>query len=148
MSETPTGARSWNDQVISEFRAGARRIADRFDRENLLLLHTTGARSGRERISPLAWLPDVDGGGRLLIVASAGGRPQHPSWYFNVVAHPKVSVEVWQGEELVTRSATATVADPGERAVLWAHITSLAPGFAAYESATDRVIPVVTLELA
>ena len=132
----------WNDAVIMEFRAGNARIADRFDREALLLLHTTGARSGEERVSPVACFT---GDGRILVVASAAGRPDHPAWYFNLTANPQVTVEIWQDGELRSLVATASTLPPAERTPAWAEITTVMPGFAEYETMTDRVIPVVEL---
>ncbi|MFI7589585.1 nitroreductase/quinone reductase family protein [Spongisporangium articulatum] len=133
----------WNEMVIEQFRAGQARIADRFDREYLLLLHTVGARSGEPRLSPVAYKDD---GGRLLIAASAGGRPQHPSWYFNLVANPEVTVERWVDGQLVTQTAHATAPEGAERDRLWDEFTAWSPGFKDYEKSTDRRIPVIVLE--
>jgi deazaflavin-dependent oxidoreductase (nitroreductase family) len=134
---------SWNDMVIEQFRAGHVRIADTFDRDALLLLHTTGARTGEPRLSPVAYL---DQGDHLLIVASAAGAPNHPSWYLNLAAHPLVSVERWAGDRLESFDAVAEPVTGGaERDRLWAEVTARAPGFADYQTRTDRVIPVVVL---
>jgi deazaflavin-dependent oxidoreductase (nitroreductase family) len=136
---------SWNDLVIEQFRAGQERIVDRFDRDFLVLLHTTGARSGEPRTSPVACFADGD---HLLVVASAAGRPKHPAWYHNLVANPKVSLERWNGDTLETFDAVARPAEGPERDELWAKIVSWAPGFGEYQHNTDRLIPVVILERA
>jgi deazaflavin-dependent oxidoreductase (nitroreductase family) len=81
----------------------------------------------------------------LLVVASAAGRPQHPAWYHNLVAHPTVGVERWSDGVLESFEAVATPAEGAERDTLWAEVTARAPGFADYQSKTDRVIPVVVL---
>jgi deazaflavin-dependent oxidoreductase (nitroreductase family) len=133
----------WNARVIADFEAGKARIADMFDRSALLLLHTVGARSGQPRRSPVAYLPDGD---RLLIVASAAGRDGNPAWYHNLVANPRVGVQRWDGDTLETFDAIATpAADRQERDRLWAKVVAVAPGFADYQTKTDRVIPVVSL---
>lgn len=146
MTETSnTGAGSWNDRVIAQFRAGEPRIADMFDLEHLVLLHTTGARSGRERVSPLAFLHVDD---RHLVVASAAGRPEHPAWFHNLLKDPHVTLEYWQDGEIVSRPAVAGVPEGAERDRLWEQVVAHSPGFGAYEGKTDRVIPVVTLTMA
>ena len=81
----------WNDTIIEEFRASGGQRAGNFAPGTLLLLHTIGARSGLPRIAPLVHLKDED---RYLIVASKGGAPAHPDWYFNVKANPNVTIEV------------------------------------------------------
>jgi deazaflavin-dependent oxidoreductase (nitroreductase family) len=142
MSESTARESSWNDTVISEFRAGNERISDRFDRSALLLLHTTGARSGEPRISPLAYLT-VDG--EVVITASAAGRDAHPGWYFNLLANPDVRFERWQDDAIESVSAKAVVPEGAERDRLWAQVTETAPGFANYQKQTSRIIPVVIL---
>jgi deazaflavin-dependent oxidoreductase (nitroreductase family) len=135
--------RSWNDQVIEQFRAGKERIADMFDRSALLLLHTTGARTGQPRTSPVAYFRDGD---RYLVVASAAGRDQHPSWYLNLVANPQVTAEVWADDAIDEFEATAVPVEGAERDALWADLTAKAPGFAEYQRKTSRIIPVVALQ--
>ena len=134
---------SWNDTVIEEFRAGNARIANMFDRGALALLHTTGAKSGEPRISPLAYFRDGD---HIVLIASAAGSDRHPAWYHNLVANPKVQVDVWEGNELKTVTGTAQAAGDTERERLWAQITAVAPGFAEYQTKTSRQIPVVVVE--
>src|SRR5690606_11677041 len=103
-----TDASDWNRQVIEEFRANGGKVGGAFDGTPLLLLHTTGARSGRERVAPLVYQEDGD---RLVVYASKAGAPNHPDWYRNVLAHPDVEVEV--GSE--TRRLRARVATGEER---------------------------------
>lgn len=133
---------SWNDTVIEQFLEGRERIADTFDRDVLVLLGTTGAKSGQRRTSPLACLADGD---RLLVVASAAGAPSHPAWFHNVVANPTVHVRRWEDGALAEYEATAEVLEGDERDRAWAWIVERAPGFAEYQTKTDRVIPVVAL---
>jgi deazaflavin-dependent oxidoreductase (nitroreductase family) len=142
MSESPAGANEWNQRVIEEFRAGQERVGGQFDRTVLLLLTTTGARSGQPRISPLAHFVDGD---RLVIVASAAGRDANPAWYHNILAHPRVTVERWDGDTFETFEALARVVEPDEHDRLYAWVVEQAPGFAEYQKQTSRVIPVVTL---
>jgi deazaflavin-dependent oxidoreductase (nitroreductase family) len=104
----------------------------------MLLLHSTGARSGQERVNPMMYLADGD---RLLVFASKAGAPTNPDWYHNLVAHPDASVEV--GEE--TFAVRATVLVGAERDRLFAEQSQRYPGFKDYESKTTRVIPVVAL---
>jgi deazaflavin-dependent oxidoreductase (nitroreductase family) len=142
----PVEARmSWNDTVIEQFRAGQDRIVDTFDRDALLLLHTTGAKSGGPRVSPVACF---DRGDRLLIVASAAGRPNHPAWFHNLVAHPDVAVERWADGSLESFEAVAEPAEGTERDRLWGELIVRAPFFAEHQKKTDRVIPVVVLRRA
>lgn len=128
-----------NARVIEEFRANEGRVGGFFGGSPMVILHSTGARSGRERVTPLVYLPDD---GRVVVFATKGGAPENPGWYHNVVAHPEVTVEV--GSE--TYAATATVAAGAERARLWAAQVARMPGFADYEQRTTRTIPVIVLQ--
>ena len=128
----------WNTSVIAEFRANRGKVKA-FPADNLLLLHHTGARSGQERVSPLAYLP-VDGG--YAIFGSKGGAPENPAWYHNLQANPKATIEI--GTETIP--VIARVAGPGEREPIWARQKEEQPGFAGYERKTSRQIPVVILE--
>jgi deazaflavin-dependent oxidoreductase (nitroreductase family) len=104
----------------------------------VLLLTTAGRKTGRRRTTPLTYLDDVD---RLVLVASYGGAPRHPSWYLNLTAQPEV--EVTRGRRTVRMQArTAT---PDERAELWPRVTSRYRGYAAYQERTTREIPLVIL---
>jgi deazaflavin-dependent oxidoreductase (nitroreductase family) len=109
----------------------------------LLLLTTTGARSGEPRTTPVAYSTDGD---RFIILASKGGAPTNPAWYFNLVAHPTVTVELGTGQSLERFQARATVAEGQERERLFAHHAGLMPGFADYQEKTTRQIPVIILE--
>jgi deazaflavin-dependent oxidoreductase (nitroreductase family) len=129
----------WNRKIIEEFHANGGKVGGQFAGGSLLLLTTTGAKSGKRRVNPLAYTTDGD---RLVIIASKGGAPSNPDWYYNLVAHPKVTVEV--GTE--TFEATATVVAGEERDILYAKQAALMPGFAEYEKKTTRKIPVVVLE--
>ena len=105
----------------------------------LLLLTTTGAKSGQQRVSPLVYTTDGD---HIVIIASKGGAPTNPDWYHNVVANPVVTVEL-PGD---TFQARATVAEGAERERLYNAQAALMPGFAEYQEKTTRQIPVVVLE--
>lgn len=132
----------WNKSIIEEFRANAGKVGGQFEGAPLLLLHTTGAKSGKERLNPLMYLPDGD---RAIIFASKGGSPDNPDWYHNLVANPGVSVEV--GTE--TYPATATVLKGDERERVWVEQKTRYPQFQGYEdSAPQRTIPVIALERA
>ena len=130
---------AWNEQIIEEFRSNAGKVGGPFEGATLLLLHHVGAKSGTERIAPLACFP-FEGG--FIIVASKAGAPTNPDWYHNLIAHPDVTVEF--GTESLP--VHARVANPEERDEMWKQIVSYAPGFGEYQTKTDRVIPVVVLE--
>ncbi|RZQ64589.1 nitroreductase family deazaflavin-dependent oxidoreductase [Amycolatopsis suaedae] len=125
-------------QVIEEFRANHGRVGGILDGATLVLLTTTGARTGLPRTSPLACL-DIDG--RRVVVASAGGGPANPAWYHNIRKNPVVTVET--GTD--TYPAIATVTTGAERDDLFEKVCAQEPGFAEYQSSTSRVIPVVVL---
>ena len=110
------------------------------DGRPLLLLHTVGAKSGRARVNPLAYVMDGD---RFVVVASKGGSDSNPDWYYNVRANPNVTVEL--GDETFTARATPVVEEP-ERSQLYANIVERMPGFAEYEQKTSRKIPAILLE--
>ncbi len=128
----------FNSKVIEEFRANQGRVGGGFEGAPMLILTTTGAKSGQPRTNPLVYLADGD---RLVIFASKAGAPTNPDWFHNLVAHPRVSVEVG-GESF---EADATVAEGEERDRLYANQVAVMPGFADYQAQTDRVIPVVVL---
>ena len=128
--------RATNQQVIERFRAGGE--IPGMHRERLLLLTTTGARSGQPHTTPMMFHRDGD---RLLVIASNAGAPQDPDWYRNLVARPRVTVEV--GEERY--EAVATPASGAEYARLWSLITELYPFFAEHKVKAGRDIPVVVL---
>ncbi|MFG2906788.1 nitroreductase/quinone reductase family protein [Kitasatospora sp. NPDC048286] len=130
---------SFNLNVIEEFRANGGRVGGPFEGGDLLLLTTTGARSGRPHTVPLGY---VRAEGRLLVVASAGGAPEHPQWYRNLLAHPVVRVEV--GTEAFDTVAVPAEGDCRER--LFAAVVRKAPGYGDYQAHTERELPVVVLE--
>jgi len=128
----------WNRQTIEAFRSNGGKVGGMWEGRPLLLLTTTGAKSGQRRTTPTMYLRDGD---RLLVFASKGGAPTHPDWYHNLVAHPQVTVEV--GSE--TYEATATVLKGEERDRLYARQAELYPQFGEYQTKTDREIPVIAL---
>lgn len=129
----------WNRQTIEEFRANGGKVGGIWEGRPLLLLTTTGAKSGQRRTTPTMYLRD---GNRLLIFASKGGAPSHPAWYHNLITHPQVTVEV--GED--TYKATATVLKGEERDRLYVRQAELYPQFGEYQKRTTRKIPVIALE--
>lgn len=129
----------WNTKIIEEFRANGGKVGGQFEGAPLLLLHSTGAKSGHERVNPMMYLPDGD---NLVVFASKAGAPTSPDWYHNLVANPDASVEV--GER--TLAVRAHVAEGETRERLWTRQKQLYPGFADYEAKTTRQIPVVVLE--
>ena len=133
-----TNVNNWNRQVIEEFRSNKGKVGGMFEGAPLLLLTTTGAKSGQQRISPLVYLPD---GGHVFIFASKGGAPTNPDWYHNLVAHPQVTVEV--GTEQF--EATAVIVEGEVRDQIYAKQEQHMSNFADYASKTTRKIPVVEL---
>ena len=127
-----------NQKIIDEFRANNGRVGGRFEGRPLLLLHTRGARSQQERINPVAYTRDDD---RLVVIASKGGAPTNPDWYYNILANPLVTVEV--GTEQF--QARAEVAEEPERTRLYDKMVEIMPGFDEYRRRTQRVIPVIVL---
>ena len=128
----------FNTQIISEFRENAGKVGGMFEGMQMLLLHHIGAKSGTDRVSPVAYLED---GGRYAIFASKGGAPENPAWYHNVLAHPDTTVEI--GEQTI--EVTAHEAHGDERDRIYAAQAARRPQFADYEKKTSRRIPVVLL---
>jgi len=130
----------FNGKVIEEFRANGGKVGGWFEGATLLLLHHTGAKSGTERVNPLVYQQVGDS---LAIFGSAAGGPRDPQWFRNLIAHPDVTVEV--GTK--TLKVRARVADPDERATIYARQKEIASNFADYEkSAAPREIPVILLD--
>ena len=127
-----------NQAIMAEFRANAGKVGGYFAGKTLLILHTVGAKSGQERVNPTAYVEDDN---KFVIIASKGGAPTHPAWYYNILAHPLVSVEV--GTEFFL--ARAEVATEPERTRLYNKMADMLPGFNEYRQKTSRVIPVITL---
>ena len=133
----------WNDHIINEFRSKEGKGVGPFG-DHLLLLTTKGAKSGTEHTTPLAFHLDGD---HLVVIASKGGAPRHPDWYFNLLAHPDVEVELGtdNGIEKISVHATPVPSGP-ERDRLYAQQATMMPGFWEYEKKTTRKIPAVVLE--
>ncbi|MEU9055344.1 nitroreductase/quinone reductase family protein [Streptomyces sp. NPDC048384] len=129
----------FNQQVIDEFRANKGRVGGYFEGARLILLTTTGARTGRPHTTPVGYLPD--GADRVLVIASAGGAPSHPAWFHNLLANSQVTVE----SGAFTYEAQAVVLDGEERDEAFARAVEADPGWAEYQEKTRRVIPVVAL---
>jgi len=128
----------FNRGVIEEFRANHGKVGGGFDGAPIVLLTTTGAKSGQKRLNPLVALVEGD---TLYVFASKAGAPTNPDWYHNLLATPEVGVEF--GDEQF--SAVAVPVTGPERDRIYAAQVARMPGFADYEKATDRVIPVVEL---
>jgi deazaflavin-dependent oxidoreductase (nitroreductase family) len=139
MAFDPKAINAWNVRVIEDFRATGGKPGQGFEGMPVLLLTTTGAKSGQRRINPLVYLPYKDS---FVIFASKGGEPTHPDWYHNLVANPQVTVEV--GTE--TFEATATIVTGELRDQLYAEQVKVAPQFGEYQAKTTRPIPVIILE--
>jgi deazaflavin-dependent oxidoreductase (nitroreductase family) len=127
-----------NMAIIKEFRENAGKVGGPFEGRTLLILHTIGTKSGQERINPVAYVTDGD---RFVIIASKGGAPTNPDWYYNLVANPQVTVEV--GVEQFT--ARASISTEPERTRLYSKMVEMMPGFTEYQKKTTRMIPVITL---
>lgn len=133
-------ANDWNAGIIEEFRSNGGKVGGSFEKTPLLLLHHRGAKSGVERVNPLAYRELENGA--LAVFASKGGSHTNPDWFHNVKANPQVIVEVG----IETRPAVARVAQGDERHRIWENVKRAIPGFATYEERTPREIPVVILE--
>ncbi len=149
----------WNDRIIAEFRANAGYVGWSSEEElaagrpiptrlpafhphqgvPLILVHHTGAKTGRERINPMMYQPVCDG---FAVFATYGGSPRHPAWYRNLIGYPWGRIEV--GNETVP--VLARVAEGTERARIWTRQVSLMPAFAEFETTAGRQIPVIVLE--
>jgi deazaflavin-dependent oxidoreductase (nitroreductase family) len=135
----PTDVRAVNRRVVEQFRAGGE--IDGMHRERLLLLTTTGRRTGEPRTTPMMFHRDGD---RVLVIASNAGGPRHPDWYRNLVAHREVTVEVGD-ESGAPRRAAARTLEGDERTAVWEMLKATYPFFAEHELSTARTIPVVAL---
>jgi deazaflavin-dependent oxidoreductase (nitroreductase family) len=136
-----TDMKDFNKQVIEEFRANDGKVGGMFEGAPMMLLTTTGAKSGQPRIAPLVYTSDGD---RIVIIASKGGAPTHPDWYHNIAANPEVTVEV--GAEKFP--ARAEIAAEPERTRLFNAQADIMPNFYEYQKNTDRTIPVITISRA
>ena len=129
----------WNTSIIEEFRANEGKVDGQFEGASLILVHHTGARSGTERVTPAGCFPQSDG--RFAIIASNGGAPANPDWYYNLKAHPEINVEF--GTE--TFAAAVRELEGAEREKVWADAVSAAPWLGEYQNKTTRTIPVLLL---
>jgi deazaflavin-dependent oxidoreductase (nitroreductase family) len=136
MSDRPDT--SMNDRIIEEFRANGGKVGGDFENATLLLLHTTGAKSGKQHVNPVMYFP-VDG--KLLIVGSYAGADVDPAWVHNLRAHPRAHIEI--GSDAY--DVDARERPRAERDAAFDQITKAASGFADYQSKTDRVIPLFEL---
>lgn len=128
----------WNQGIINEFRANAGKVGGYFENDTLLLLHHTGAKSGVERVTPVVTYLEGD---RHVVIASAAGADKHPDWYYNLLAHPEVTVEL--GTERFTTTA-AEVPEP-ERTRLYEKMETFKSSFTEYKQKTSRAMPVFLL---
>ena len=131
--------KAFNKTITDEFRANDGKVGGQFEGANLLLLTTTGAKSGEPRVSPLAYFRVDD---KLLILGSFAGADFNPAWVHNLRANPSARVEI--GNE--SSDVTARELPPAERDELFPKITAVAPGFAEYQAQTTRIIPVFELQ--
>ena len=131
----------FNGKIIEEFRSNQGKVGGPFEGASVLLLHHKGAKTGRERVNPLAYQP---AGANFAVFASKGGSPTNPDWYHNLLANPETTVEV--GTETIPVRATQLTGN--ERSEIWERQKVLMPGFADYDKnvAGIREIPVILLE--
>lgn len=136
---TDDDIRSWNEQIIAEFRANDGRVGGQFEGAPLVLLTTTGRKTGNPHTTPVMYRAEGD---RIFVFGSYAGSDEHPSWYRNLVEEPSVHVEL--GADAF--NATAVVLQGEERDGVWERQASQYSGFANYQRRTERVIPVVELQ--
>jgi deazaflavin-dependent oxidoreductase (nitroreductase family) len=134
----PDDYSDWNRKIIDEFRTNEGRVGGQFEGAPLLLLTTTGAKSGQDRTAPMMYL-DLDG--RTFVFASKAGAPTNPDWFHNLKANPGVTVEI--GTERFAARADEVVGADRDR--IYAEQAGRYPGFAEYQEKTERTIPVVEL---
>src|SRR5437763_16015058 len=139
MAPSASGGTNFNDKTIEEFRANEGRVGGLLAGTPMILIHHIGARSGIERVTPLAYTPQGDG--RYVVVASNGGSPTHPSWYYNLKANTKIEVEV--GTKRFT--ALAKELDGTARADLWPTLIEAAPSIGEFQAKSTRQIPLLVL---
>ena len=131
----------FNEKIIAEFRANAGVVGGQFEGAPMVLLTSIGAKSGKPHTTPLVPFEDRDD---VYVIASMGGAPKHPAWYFNIQANPQVTVE--RGTEKY--AARADVLQSAERDEIWAKQVALRPTFGDYQKKTSRIIPVIRLRRA
>jgi deazaflavin-dependent oxidoreductase (nitroreductase family) len=135
MSTSPA---DFNAQIIDEFHANEGRVGGMFEGTPLLLLHHTGAHSGKHRVNPVGYLSD---GGRYVVIASNGGAPTNPNWYHNLKAHPNGTIEV--GAETIDVAAREATGEERER--LYRTLVERFPQLSEYAQKAERLIPVIVL---
>jgi deazaflavin-dependent oxidoreductase (nitroreductase family) len=128
----------FNTSVIEEFRSNGGKVGGYFEGKDVVLLTSTGAKSGQPRLNPLVYVTDA---GKYVLIASKGGAPTNPDWYHNLKSNPTVTLEI--GTESFQGTATEVTGDERDR--LYAKMVEVMPGFADYERATTRKIPVFTV---
>jgi deazaflavin-dependent oxidoreductase (nitroreductase family) len=128
----------WNASIIAEFRKNHGKVGGYFEGAPLLLLHHTGARSGKARLNPIMYLKNDD---RYLVFASKGGADTNPDWYYNIKADPDVQIEV--GDETIDARAEEIIGP--ERDTFYERQASIYPTFAQYQLKTKRTIPIIAL---
>jgi deazaflavin-dependent oxidoreductase (nitroreductase family) len=138
-NSAPGASGDFNTKIIEEFRVNQGRVGGSLAGTPMILIHHLGARSGTERVTPLACNPQP--GGRFAIVASNGGSPGHPAWYYNIKAHPRITVEL--GPQTFT--VVAEELDDTARAELWPKLIADSPDLGKHQAKTTRKIPVFIL---
>jgi deazaflavin-dependent oxidoreductase (nitroreductase family) len=139
MSNRTGGVSDYNTKIVEEFRANEGQVGGPWAGATLIVIHHIGARSGTERITPLGYFPQ--GEGRFAIVASNGGSPGHPDWYYNLKAHPRITVEVGTQTFIVLAEELGHAA----RAELWPRLVAETPALGEFQGKTTRQIPVFML---
>jgi len=139
-SQVGQTAMSWNEGVIKEFRQNHGKVGGNFEGSPLLLIHHTGARTGKQRVNPLMYFK---AGVRYLVFASKGGADRNPDWYYNLRAHPDVQIEV--GDNLIDVHAEEVKGHERDR--IYSQWATMYPQFGEYQRKTRRVIPVIALYL-
>lgn len=145
MTQMPDTAtiNAFNTSIIDEFRSNGGKVGGQFEGADLLLLTTTGAKSGQPRVSPLAYFR-IDR--KLIVIGSFAGAPVSPAWVHNLRANPRAHVEVGNPSGIDAFDVTARELPSAERDELFEKVAAAAPGFAEYQSKTSRVIPLFELQ--
>jgi deazaflavin-dependent oxidoreductase (nitroreductase family) len=140
---TPGDMNDFNKTIIEEFRANDGNVGGPFEGAPMILITTTGAKSGQQRTTPLVSYQED---GRVFIMASMGGAPKHPAWFHNVKANPAVKVELQTPDGIDAFEATASELPREERDPIYQRVGEVMPNFAEYQTKTDRIIPIVELK--
>jgi deazaflavin-dependent oxidoreductase (nitroreductase family) len=134
-----SGRSDFNTGIMEEFRANEGKVGGRFEDHPLILIHHVGAKTGTERVTPVSCFPQSDG--RFVILASNGGAPTNPNWYYNLKARPEINVEF--GTE--TFAVAVRELEGEEREKAWADVVSVVPAVANTQNKTRRTIPMLLL---